>query len=141
MPFATVITLNNHATLRFNELHQLIDNISQKMLTVILKTLEAMVWLHEKCTHKDVFPYLYNFNGIVLSDYHSFNNLQNAVVTVNGVLTNFEYNASGNLVTEGKALMQNGALTPVKKISTLEYSETGQLKKRIYHRNTTIILP
>ncbi|QEC75894.1 winged helix-turn-helix transcriptional regulator [Mucilaginibacter ginsenosidivorax] len=37
----TVIMLSDHDTLRFNELHQLIDNISQKMLTVTLKTLEA----------------------------------------------------------------------------------------------------
>lgn len=37
----TVIMLNDHGTLRFNELHQLIDAISQRMLTVTLKTLEA----------------------------------------------------------------------------------------------------
>ncbi|MDV6167002.1 helix-turn-helix domain-containing protein [Flavobacterium sp. DG1-102-2] len=37
----TVIMLNHYGTLRFNELHQHIDNISQKMLTVTLKTLEA----------------------------------------------------------------------------------------------------
>jgi len=37
----TVIMLSDHGTLRFNELHQLIDGISQKMLTVTLKTLEA----------------------------------------------------------------------------------------------------
>jgi DNA-binding HxlR family transcriptional regulator len=36
-----VIMLHDHGTLRFNALHQLIDNISQKMLTVTLKTLEA----------------------------------------------------------------------------------------------------
>lgn len=37
----TVIMLSDHGTLRFNELHQLIDTISQRMLTVTLKTLEA----------------------------------------------------------------------------------------------------
>jgi len=37
----TVIMLSDHGTLRFNELHQLIDPISQRMLTVTLKTLEA----------------------------------------------------------------------------------------------------
>jgi DNA-binding HxlR family transcriptional regulator len=37
----TVIMLSQNGTLRFNELHQLIDGISQKMLTVTLKTLEA----------------------------------------------------------------------------------------------------
>lgn len=37
----TVIILSDHGTLRFNELHQLIDGISQRMLTVTLKTLEA----------------------------------------------------------------------------------------------------
>ncbi len=37
----TVIMLSDHQTLRFNELHQLISGISQKMLTVTLKTLEA----------------------------------------------------------------------------------------------------
>jgi DNA-binding HxlR family transcriptional regulator len=37
----TVIMLSDHQTLRFNELHQLIAGISQKMLTVTLKTLEA----------------------------------------------------------------------------------------------------
>jgi len=37
----TVIILSDHGTLRFNELHQLIDGISQKMLTVTLKMLEA----------------------------------------------------------------------------------------------------
>jgi DNA-binding HxlR family transcriptional regulator len=37
----TIILLGDHGTLRFNELHQLIDTISQKMLTVTLKTLEA----------------------------------------------------------------------------------------------------
>ena len=37
----TVITLSDHGTLRFNELHQLIGTISQRMLTVTLKTLEA----------------------------------------------------------------------------------------------------
>jgi DNA-binding HxlR family transcriptional regulator len=36
-----IIMLSDHRTLRFNELHQLIDGISQKMLTVTLKTLEA----------------------------------------------------------------------------------------------------
>ena len=37
----TVIMLSDHGTLRFNKLHQLVDGISQKMLTVTLKTLEA----------------------------------------------------------------------------------------------------
>lgn len=37
----TVIMLSDHGTLRFNELHQLIGTISQRMLTVTLKTLEA----------------------------------------------------------------------------------------------------
>ena len=37
----TVIMLSDHGTLRFNELHQLIETISQRMLTVTLKTLEA----------------------------------------------------------------------------------------------------
>lgn len=37
----TVIMLSDHGTLRFNELHQLIADISQKMLTVTLKMLEA----------------------------------------------------------------------------------------------------
>lgn len=37
----TVIMLSDHGTLRFNELHQLIDTISQRMLTVTLKTLET----------------------------------------------------------------------------------------------------
>lgn len=37
----TVITLSDHGTLRFNELHQLIGTISQRMLTVTLKTLEV----------------------------------------------------------------------------------------------------
>jgi len=37
----TVIMLSDHGTLRFNELHQLIDTISQRMLAVTLKTLEA----------------------------------------------------------------------------------------------------
>lgn len=37
----TVIMLNHYGTLRFNELHLHIDNISHKMLTVTLKTLEA----------------------------------------------------------------------------------------------------
>jgi len=37
----TVIMLADHGTLRFNELHQMIDGISQKMLTVTLKTLES----------------------------------------------------------------------------------------------------
>jgi DNA-binding HxlR family transcriptional regulator len=37
----TVIMLSDHGTLRFNELHQLIDGISQKMLTVTLRALEA----------------------------------------------------------------------------------------------------
>lgn len=36
----TVITLNDHGIVRFNELHQLINTISQRMLTVTLKTLE-----------------------------------------------------------------------------------------------------
>ena len=36
-----VIMLADHGTLRFNELHQLIEGISQKMLTVTLKTLET----------------------------------------------------------------------------------------------------
>jgi len=33
--------LADHGTLRFNELHQMIDPISQKMLTVTLRTLES----------------------------------------------------------------------------------------------------
>lgn len=37
----TVIMLSDHGTLRFNELHDRIDTISQRMLTVTLKTLEA----------------------------------------------------------------------------------------------------
>lgn len=37
----TVIMLSDHGTLRFNELHQHIDGISQKMLAVTLKTLET----------------------------------------------------------------------------------------------------
>ncbi|NCD68356.1 winged helix-turn-helix transcriptional regulator [Mucilaginibacter agri] len=37
----TVIMLSDHGTLRFNELHNLIETISQRMLTVTLKTLEA----------------------------------------------------------------------------------------------------
>jgi len=37
----TVIILAQHGTLRFNQLHQLVETISQKMLTVTLKTLEA----------------------------------------------------------------------------------------------------
>jgi DNA-binding HxlR family transcriptional regulator len=37
----TVIMLADHGTLRFNELHQMIETISQKMLTVTLKTLES----------------------------------------------------------------------------------------------------
>ncbi|MBL4676489.1 MAG: helix-turn-helix transcriptional regulator [Mucilaginibacter sp.] len=37
----TVIMLSQNGTLRFNGLHQLIDGVSQKMLTVTLKTLEA----------------------------------------------------------------------------------------------------
>ncbi|RZJ73379.1 MAG: transcriptional regulator [Flavobacterium sp.] len=37
----TILILNEKGTLRFNELHQLIDDISQKMLAVTLKTLEA----------------------------------------------------------------------------------------------------
>jgi DNA-binding HxlR family transcriptional regulator len=37
----TVIMLSDHGTLRFNELHGLIDGISQKMLIVTLKMLEA----------------------------------------------------------------------------------------------------
>ncbi len=37
----TVVMLADHGTLRFNELHQMIATISQKMLTVTLKTLEA----------------------------------------------------------------------------------------------------
>lgn len=37
----TVIILHDHGTLRFNELDNLIDAISQRMLTVTLKTLEA----------------------------------------------------------------------------------------------------
>lgn len=37
----TVIMLADHGTLRFNELHQMIQPISQKMLTVTLKTLES----------------------------------------------------------------------------------------------------
>jgi len=37
----TVIMLSDRGTLRFNELHQLIDDISQRMLTVTLKNLEA----------------------------------------------------------------------------------------------------
>jgi DNA-binding HxlR family transcriptional regulator len=37
----TIIILHDQGTLRFNELHHHIDNISQKMLTVTLKTLEA----------------------------------------------------------------------------------------------------
>lgn len=37
----TVIMLSDYGTLRFNELHHLIDGISQRMLTVTLKTLEA----------------------------------------------------------------------------------------------------
>jgi len=35
----TVIMLSEHGTLRFNQLHQLIDDISQRMLTVTLKVL------------------------------------------------------------------------------------------------------
>jgi DNA-binding HxlR family transcriptional regulator len=37
----TVIMLSDHGTLRFNELHDRIDTISQRMLTVTLKNLEA----------------------------------------------------------------------------------------------------
>lgn len=37
----TVIMLSDHGTLRFNQLYELIDTISQKMLAVTLKTLEA----------------------------------------------------------------------------------------------------
>ena len=37
----TVIMLSDHDTLRFNELHNLVNGISQRMLTVTLKTLEA----------------------------------------------------------------------------------------------------
>jgi len=37
----TVIKLSDHGTLRFNELHQQIDDISQRMLAVTLKTLET----------------------------------------------------------------------------------------------------
>jgi len=37
----TVIKLSDHGTLRFNELHQLIDDISQRMLAVTLKALET----------------------------------------------------------------------------------------------------
>jgi DNA-binding HxlR family transcriptional regulator len=37
----TIVMLGDHGTLRFNELNHLIGNISQKMLTVTLKTLEA----------------------------------------------------------------------------------------------------
>jgi DNA-binding HxlR family transcriptional regulator len=44
----TVIMLSDHGTLRFNELHQLIDGISQRMLTVTLKTLEADGLLERK---------------------------------------------------------------------------------------------
>lgn len=36
-----LLTLNEEHTLRFNELHKAIGNISQKMLTVTLKKLEA----------------------------------------------------------------------------------------------------
>ena len=36
-----IIMLGNHDTLRFNQLNQHIGTISQKMLTVTLKTLEA----------------------------------------------------------------------------------------------------
>ena len=36
-----IITLGEHGTLRFNELSQLLGNISQKMLANTLKTLEA----------------------------------------------------------------------------------------------------
>lgn len=44
----TVIMLSDHGTLRFNELHHLIDGISQRMLTVTLKTLEADGLLERK---------------------------------------------------------------------------------------------
>lgn len=44
----TVIMLSDHGTLRFNELHRLIDGISQRMLTVTLKTLEADGLLERK---------------------------------------------------------------------------------------------
>jgi DNA-binding HxlR family transcriptional regulator len=37
----TVIMLADHGTLRFNELHHMIGTISEKMLTVTLKTLES----------------------------------------------------------------------------------------------------
>lgn len=37
----TVIMLSDHHTLRYNELHNFVKGISQKMLTVTLKTLEA----------------------------------------------------------------------------------------------------
>lgn len=40
--------LSDHGTLRFNELYHLIDGISQRMLTVTLKALEADGLLERK---------------------------------------------------------------------------------------------
>lgn len=46
-----LLSLDEEGTLRFNELHKMIDTISQKMLAVTLKTLEA-----DGLVNRTIFP-------------------------------------------------------------------------------------
>lgn len=47
-----LVTLNANGTMRFGDIHKTIDDISQRMLTVTLRTLEADGWWNGKHMRK-----------------------------------------------------------------------------------------
>ena len=47
-----LITLNANGTMRFSDIHKTIGDVSQRMLTVTLRTLEPMDWWSGKCMRK-----------------------------------------------------------------------------------------
>ena len=75
-----IITLGNFGTLRFNQLHDKIGDISQKMLTVTLRTLEADGLVNRRIyaeippkveytlteTGKELLPHIENLTGWAL---------------------------------------------------------------------------
>ena len=47
-----LITLNANGTMRFSDIHKTIGDVSQRMLTVTLRTLESDDWWSGKCMRK-----------------------------------------------------------------------------------------